>query len=436
MMRSLYSGVSGLKAHQTKMDVIGNNIANVNTVGYKSQSVMFSDLFYQTTQTATGANETTGTGGQNAKQIGLGAQLSSISTNITGEGGSQSTGNALDIKINGSSFFIVENGGSTYFTKAGNFTTDANGNLVTQSGGYVMGYSAARNENGDYVLQTDQLRKLSLRGAEYLTTAPAQTISATFTGNINPSDEEYSATGSQRITRLINVYDNLGNLFSVQVAIEKTSSTQYEMFATGKVFSGNTELTSQELAAQGNITLEFDPENGVIVGDETFEITFTGTSAEPFVDPLTVDVSALTVYGSETTIDSARGIDGEGSGKPVGNMISVGIDTSGNIIGAYDNGDNVIIGQLAVATFSNPSGLEKAGNNLFAATLNSGDFNGIGSTIDAVGEDFSTGVVEMSNVHLASEFTDMIVTQRGFQANSRVITTSDTMIEELLSLKR
>lgn len=436
MMRSLYSGVSGLKAHQTKMDVIGNNIANVNTVGYKSQRVMFSDLFYQTTQSATGPNALTNTGGQNAKQIGLGAQLSSISTDITGEGGTQSTGNSLDLKINGSSFFIIQQGGSKYFTKAGNFTTDEAGNLVTQSGGYVMGYTAARNAQGDYTLQTDQLRPLSFRGNEYLNTAPAQTTGATFTGNINPSDEEFSANGSGQITRLINVYDNLGNLYSIQMAITKTDATHYVMSATGKVFSGNTEITGTELSAAGNITMEFDGTNGVLTGTDSFDITMSGTASAPFISNINVDVSGVTIYGSETNIDSSRGVDGAGAGKPVGTMTSAGIDTSGNIVASYDNGDNVIIGQIAVATFTNPSGLEKAGNNLFSATLNSGDFNGIGQTINSLGEDLSTGVVEMSNVDLASEFTDMIVTQRGFQANSRIITTSDTMLDELLSLKR
>ncbi len=436
MMRSLYSGVSGLKAHQTKMDVIGNNIANVNTVGYKSQSVAFSDLFYQTTQTATGANEVTGTGGQNAKQIGLGAQLNAISVNITGEGGTQSTGNGFDIKINGSSFFVVEQGGTKLFTKAGNFTTDSTGNLVTQSGAYVMGYTAERNELGDFVLQKDQLRPISAYGAKYMTTSPSQTERASFTGNINASDEEFTDAGSGQITRMINVYDNLGNLYSIQMEVTRTSSTEFTLKSTGKVFSGNDELPADELTAAGEITLEFDPENGVIVGEEQFDITMSGSSAAPFVTDITVDVSALTCYGSESTIDSIRGIDGNGGGKPVGNMTSVGVDTNGNLVAAYDNGDNVVIGQIAVATFTNPSGLEKAGNNMFAATLNSGEFNGIGNSIADLGEDMSTGVIEMSNVDLAAEFTDMIVTQRGFQANSRVITTSDTMIEELLSLKR
>ena len=165
MMRSLYSGVSGLKVHQTKMDVIGNNISNVNTVGFKASRVTFSELFYQTTQTATGSNAENETGGQNAKQIGLGASLSSIAVDITGEGGTQNTNRPFDIKINGDSFFIVNSTGSTYFTKAGNFARDDYGNLVTDTGAYVMGYVA---ESPGAPLQTDQLRPLQVYSDQYV----------------------------------------------------------------------------------------------------------------------------------------------------------------------------------------------------------------------------------------------------------------------------
>ncbi|MBQ1193015.1 MAG: flagellar hook-basal body complex protein [Lachnospiraceae bacterium] len=164
MMRSLYSGVAGLKVHQTRMDVIGNNIANVNTVGFKSQRVNFSELFYQTTQIASGPNAENGTGGQNAMQIGLGTSVAQISVNITGEGGSQSTGNGLDLKINGDTFFIINDGGAQYYTKAGNFTTDGFGNLVTGSGGYVMGYTAERDP-ASALLQTHR-HQYALRSQE------------------------------------------------------------------------------------------------------------------------------------------------------------------------------------------------------------------------------------------------------------------------------
>ena len=429
MMRSLYSGVSGLKAHQTKMDVIGNNIANVNTVGFKSSRVTFSELFYQTTQVASGPNADTNTGGQNAKQIGLGTNMGSISVDVTTEGGTQSTGNPFDLKISGDSFFIVSSGGANYFTKAGNFTTDASGNLVTQSGGLVMGYIA---ETPGAMLQTDQIRPLSIYGAQYTNTPPEVTTAATYSGNINSEDSNFAE--GLPITTFIPVYDNLGYKYEVQVQVTKVSATEYTAEATG-VYSGNQLV--EDLTAEMSGTLTFDGATGLIAdgSESSFELTISGKDS--FTEPVTVDFSSLTCYGNESTIDCVRGDkNGEGAGKAVGTMISVGVQTDGKIVAAYSNGDNEVIGQIAVANFANPAGLEKVGDNLFAATLNSGEFNGIGEDVTAGGGSISSGTLEMSNVDLSTEFTDMIVTQRGFQANSRIITTSDTMIEELLSLKR
>lgn len=449
MMRSLYSGVSGLKVHQTKMDVIGNNIANVNTVGFKAQRVSFSELFYQTTQSASGPNAETSTGGQNAKQIGLGASVGQISINISQEGGNQSTGNALDLKINGSSFFIVQSGGADYYTKAGNFTTDGFGNLVTGSGAYVMGYVAERDAaTGDFILQTDQTRPISLYSNEYMYTAPAQTTSATMTGNINSEDADFTTTGIGYKAPDLYVYDSLGNKYGVQMKIEQVegSTTEYVMTPL-KIFKGTEEIGDMSAVfsgdgvvtdANGNtsITLKFNGTTGLmetVPSNVTININGAdGNKADAFQQDIVMDFSSLTCYGSEYTVTAER--DNLGGGKAVGNMISVGIQTDGKIIASYDNGDTACIGQIAVASFLNPAGLEKSGDNMYAATMNSGEAQV--SDITALGENMSSGVVEMSNVDLASEFTDMIVTQRGFQANSRIITTSDTMIEELINLKR
>ncbi len=428
MMRSLYSGVSGLKVHQTKMDVIGNNISNVNTVGFKASRVTFSELFYQTTQSATGPNSETNTGGQNAKQIGLGASLASIGVDVTSEGGTQSTNRPFDLKINGNSFFIVESNGSTYFTKAGNFCTDESGNLVTDTGAYVMGYVA---DAPGQPLQTDQLRPISVYASKYTNTEPQATENAHFLGNINKEDSNFAA--GLPVTRNIYLYDNLGYQYGIQVQITKVSNTEYSVEAAG-VYAGTKLL--DDITASMSGTLTFDEATGKLTNSTIMDLSITGSDSFT-IDPIKVDFSKVTCYGTETTIDSARGnYDGEGTGKKVGVMTTVGIDASGNIVAAYDNGDNEIIGQIAVASFSNPAGLQKVGENMFAATLNSGEFNGLGSDINSTGGTFSAGVLEMSNVDLSTEFTDMIVTQRGFQANSRVITTSDSMIEELLSLKR
>lgn len=428
MMRSLYSGVAGLKVHQTKMDVIGNNIANVNTVGFKASRVTFSELFYQTTQTATGSNAETGTGGQNAKQIGLGSSVSAVSVDVATQGGSQSTNRPFDLMINGDAFFIVESTGNTYFTKAGNFATDDAGNLVTDSGAYVMGY-AADTVGGP--LQTDKLRPLAVYAEKFTNTVPVATSNVHFSGNISKEDSNF--TEGNPITRNITLYDNLGYSYSVQVQISKASDTEYQVTSNG-VYSG-TELV-EGLTAALDGTLTFDESTGLLTGETKLNLSITGSDSFT-VNPIEVDFGKVTSYGTESTIDASRGdYNGEGKGKKVGVMTSVGIDANGNIVAAYDNGDNEILGQIAVATFDNPSGLEKVGQNMYAATLNSGEFKGLGSDIATAGGSLSSGVLEMSNVDLSTEFTDMITTQRGFQANSRVITTSDSMLEELVNLKR
>lgn len=446
MMRSMYSGVSGLKIHQTKMDVIGNNIANVNTIGFKSQKVSFSDLFYQTSQIASGASEDGLKGGSNAKQVGLGASVAQISTNIEDRGGAQSTGNALDVMINGNSFFIIQgDDGSNYYTKAGNFTTDTAGNLVTGGGNYVMGYTAGRDEEtGDYSLQMDKLRPISIYGSEYMQTPPAQTTEAVLTGNINAQDDAYATGGSGVRSTKLYVFDSLGNKYGVQFDIEKVSDIEFTL-KPSSIFSGTEEaegisaiFSGDGVNADGSITLTFDGTKGTITNEPsefTLNLTDGTNNLEAFSEDITVDFSSMTAYGSSTSIAANPGSAANlGAGKAVGTMTTYGISENGSVVASYTNGDVVIIGQLATAHFSNAAGLEKVGNNMFGETLNSGDLTI--QTIDAAGETMTGGAVEMSNVDLASEFTDMIVTQRGFQANSRIITTSDSMIEELLSLKR
>ena len=437
MMRSLYSGVSGLKIHQTRMDVIGNNIANVNTVGFKSQNVNFSELFYQTTQAASGPNAETQTGGQNAKQIGLGASVAAVTTNIINEGGSQSTGNGFDLKINGQEFFVIRKGGTDYYSKAGNFTTDGFGNLVTPSGAYVMGYASARDDTtGDYVIQNDQLRPIAVYGSQYMRTDPAQTTAATMSGNINAADDNFASNGY--ITTTLSVYDSLGNLYSVMFRINNTAgdATTYTMQPMG-VYSGNKLVADITADIGGTVTMEFSGTTGkVVTNPATFNLEFAGNT-EAFPTPITVDFSDLTCVAAKSSVECARGdssSDHLGRGKAVGNMIEVGIQTDGKVVASYDNGDSYVIGQILVASFINPAGLQKEGDNLFSETLNSGEATV--NDITASGDTMSSGVLEMSNVDLADEFTNMIVTQRGFQSNSRIITTSDTMIEELLSLKR
>ena len=215
MMRSLFSGVAGLKTHQTRMDVIGNNIANVNTVAYKSQSATFQELMYQNTQNASAANEATGRGGINAKQIGLGSSLAAINTNITQSGSSQSTGNAFDVQISGDSFFIVSDGQQNHFTRAGAFYVDGVGNLAMTSNGYnVMGWQP--NEDGTDVL-VDTVSPLKIMSAENLTSAPEQTTKAYLDGVIDKNDSNVTSSTGRLVN--ISVYDNLGYSYIVQCSI-------------------------------------------------------------------------------------------------------------------------------------------------------------------------------------------------------------------------
>ncbi|MEG0972317.1 MAG: flagellar hook-basal body complex protein [Lachnospiraceae bacterium] len=678
MMRSLYSGVSGLKTHQTKMDVIGNNISNVNTLAFKSSSVTFSEIMYQTTQNASGANAANGTGGRNAKQIGLGVSLGTTMTNIEGQGATQTTGRGLDVKIKGDSFFVVNDGTNNYFTRAGSFYFDGAGNLAMTSTGYnVMGWQV---DPASGQIKKDSVSALRIMQASNLTSPPEATIQAVCTGvldsnskqvtsddgymmNLNFFDSKgYQYTAKMKVNEdssgtkgaynvsLSDVVDSNGksvlgsvdktqlfgaaypgkvgkgtllNGYTMDVAdsvaplpidatishytlknsagqtipdsdfyVEKatgkyvalntnksayvklndkaTDATELALIKSeekrlqslfGKYFSGsagdvsindastfkdstvfNQMVTAagQMLTVSPNYKLQvtnagadpkeyfFADSKGVKIADSTyyvkqdgtftdstgaalasdterdkveailkkyttgasatFNIEATSVATEPknvksgntkidvtgtkfyqtlnfdsgngtfqnigganattlslsnlggnFKD-VSIDFSQVTNYnngGTSTMGLDKGGLDGtSGAGKKLGAMNGVSIDTNGMIFGSYDNGNTVLLGQIAAQKFANASGLEKVGENCYATTLNSGDFDGIGIDVSADGGSMISGALEMSNVDLSSEFTEMITTQRGFQANSRIITTSDTLLEELINLKR
>lgn len=482
MMRSLFSGVSGLKVHQTKMDVIGNNIANVNTVGFKSSGVNFSDVFYQTTQSATGPNAATGAAGQNAMQIGLGSSVSSITTNITATGGSQRTDNPLDVMINGDAFFIVNSGGTNYFSKAGSFGVDADGTLYSKAnGGTVMGWQVDKTTNE---IVPDTVSPLKVMSPENLYLKPEATTAANVSGNIDRNSTEVASTGNG-YNMQISFYDNLGTEYIAKYNIKQTSATatnEYNVVLTDVTDSkGNSAMVKTTVDAAGNKTYSAGPLASVTFNGATYavdtttgKVKATGTAntlkfnASSGLDPqfgttgkalatmtfatggtpatgnfsasgISMDFSKITMYSNSNTTDlkpNMGDLDGKGKGSPVGNMTGISVDKAGKIYGTYDNGNKKLLGQIAVATFSNPSGLESVGNSMFAESQNSGAFNGVGQDPTKGGGSLSTGVLEMSNVDLASEFTTMITTQRGFQANSKIITTSDSMLEELISLKR
>lgn len=568
MMRSLYSGVAGLKTHQTRMDVIGNNIANVNTTAYKSSSMTFSELMSQTTQKASGANATTGVGGTNAKQIGLGVKAGAINTAITTQGSAQSTGNPFDIMITGDNFFVVSNGSENFFTRDGSFYVDGAGNLAMTSTGYnVMGWGVDETTGN---IKQDTVTALRIMSAANMTYPPEATTKANISGILDENDKDVTSANGKTVN--LNFFDARGYSYTAKFTFKQSGgdkTNEYSMELNkildstgaeidisklefgnrsqqkmetkvtlntdaykwdGKVlktkdgttdianladifntdgslitpaddaaaqkqqealdaiakaygYEGSTDeflnlyitstvdkdkqLTIQNLLgnmmagktpdvlpADGSaITMEgryfegttvvFNKDTGKLesVGGSTTNLNVNAAFSAlggNFSD-VTIDLSECTNYDNKgtSTIGATSGdLDGLGTGRRLGDMIGVYIQKDGMIYASYDNGMTKLLGQIATAAFANASGLEKEGDNLYSATLNSGEFDGIGVDITAGGGYMSTGHLEMSNVDLSSEFTEMITTQRGFQANSRIITVSDTLLEELTNLKR
>jgi len=434
MMRSMYSGVSGLRIHQTKMDVIGNNIANVNTVGFKSSRVTFSEVFSQTIQSASGSNENTG--GKNPMQIGLGATISSIDVDM-GEGAAQRTDNPLDLKIEGDGFFVVSDVTGNYFTRAGAFRLDESGNLVSPGGKNVMGWTA--DATTGEIAKTG-VQKLQILSADNQYSEPSYTENVTMSGNVNKNDSQLlPANGG--VPFQFNIYDSLGYPYSVEMTLEDSGvNNVYNAVLIGDSVTdqdGNT-INNNAIGA-GTVQLTFDPATGKVTNNpSTFAISGLNTGFSTFpAAGVNVDFGSATLFSGNTTLEASAGDgDGLGAGNKAGSISGYEISSDGEILGRYTNGETKLLGQIVVATFQNPAGLQKIGNNLFESTNNSGEFDGIGSDITDNGGSFNSGVLEMSNVDLSTEFTEMITAQRGFQANSRIITSSDEMLQELVNLKR
>lgn len=462
MMRSLFSGVSGLRTHQTRMDVIGNNIANVNTTAYKSMSINFADLMYQTTQAASGPNAETGTAGTNPKQIGLGVQTAAISTNITEEGATQSTGNPFDLKISGDEFFVVSNGTNTFFTRDGSFYVDAAGNLAMSSTGYnVMGWKVDETTGN---VKKDTVSAIKVMDENSQTYPAEYTQAAYASGIIDWNDTNQKEANGKTLN--LSIYDNLGYGYTVKMSLKNGSQPN----GTNTTYNFTTAVTDI-IDSNGKSLLDTD-NDGVVSADEfkkikynadggdtnTYAITYNGKTGA-FEKPTTgnatatLDLSGLGPAFTKISIDFSKAVvsdnkgkstigldkgtvDGKQTGRALGTLQGVSIQTNGMIYASYSNNQQRCLGQIAVAEFANASGLQKEGDNLYSATQNSGEFDGIGIDITTNGDKMNTGVLEMSNVDLSSQFTDMITTQRGFQANSRTITVSDTLLEELINLKR
>ncbi len=435
MMRSLYSGVAGLKTHQTRMDVIGNNIANVNTVGFKASSVLFQDVLYQTTQRATGSNPQNGAGGVNAKQIGLGTTTATITKQLSGTGSAETTNNPYDLMLNSDSFFIVSRGNMNYFTKVGAFQRDNAGYLVTGTGEMVMGWQVDPDDPTQ--IRKDTVSPLQVESPENQYSEPEATTNVYVSGNIDKTDAVFEDGGAKVMN--VTIYDEKGYAYNVKMNVRQNNTDDKNTYTVS--IESITDSNNVPIKATYSLSadqLVYDPDSGAfqnVGGGDAITLTINDAA----FSPVSIDFSTSTMYATSasSTIKLNRGdLKGLGAGRKVGKLEEISVNTDGKIYGQYDNGEEKLLGQIAVARFTNPAGLEAIGNSMYQTTQNSGDFDGIGQEVTEGGGTMSQGVIEMSDVDLSTEFTDMIVTQRGFQANSRIITTSDTMLEELINLKR
>ena len=422
MLRSLFSGISGLRSHQLMLDVTSNNIANVNTMGFKSSSVLFQDAL---SQLVTGSSApAAGNGGTNPSQVGLGVRTDAVTTNFA-QGSAQVTGKNTDMMINGDGFFVAKNKGEQMYTRNGAFTFDADGRLVNNSGMVVQGWGVdAQGQVDTKQVPDDVVLPISTLFQ------PKTTTEAFFGGNL-PSD----AAPGTKITSSIRTYDMLGT--------ERTVSVTF----TRQALPGNSwgvQAFDEDAAAPNEIT---DPNNPTVIdlgvtgsgppdldndgNPDPFRVNVQSIAGKPG-DPYSfaIDLTKITGYAGQNTVAPASQ-----DGYSMGSLSSFSIAKDGMVTGVFSNGLKRTLAQLALANFNNPPGLEKAGESMYRSTGNSGEPRlgtaGTGSRGFLQGQ-----ALEMSNVDLGQEFTNLVVAQRGFQANSKVITTSDELLQELVNMKR
>ncbi|MGL4676447.1 MAG: flagellar hook protein FlgE [Brevinema sp.] len=456
MLRSLYSGVSGLQNHQTRMDVIGNNVSNVNTTGFKKGRVTFQDIL---SQTSSGAARPTDTkGGVNAKQVGLGMSVASID-NIMTQGSLQTTGKNTDLAITGEGFFVLQDGDKIFHTRNGNFMTDRDGTLVNSNGLKVQGWSSELFPTGEYLVDTSApVGDLKIEMGQKV--EAQETALVKFRSNLDANVPVLAADASaaERVMAThgtsIDIFDPYGNNLRLSSTFERTDLNTWQM-ALGLTDENGVALenvqvhiNTQKLDTTNAIDLVFST-NGTLAaaierggaGETDAEGALTAIITYDHPDGTQQNfnlelgeagsvTNTITQFASRFTTEAYYQ-----DGNNMGYMESFNIDDTGIITGVMDNGVRRPLGQIAMSMFTNPMGLEKIGNSLYAASNNSG--NAMIGEAGIMGRGtFFVGALEMSNVDLAETFTDMIVTERGFQSNSRVITTSDNMLQEILTLKR
>ena len=463
MMRSLYSGVSGLQNHQTRMDVIGNNISNVNTTGFKRGRVNFQDMISQ--QLSGAAKPTDEIGGVNAKEVGLGMTVASID-NIFNQGNLQSTGVSTDIAIQGNGFFVLKSGEESFYTRNGAFGLDMNGTLVNPATGMRVQGWMAEDVNGQMMVSTaatptDLVIPVGSKD-------PAkETTNVSFACNLNkntpeilegasPEDIKNGTWGTEQ-----KIYDSFGNEHMLSVSFRRVVGTPNQWEATVNIDEDNADFTQTRVGlgstdgmgntfivsfdnygalqsvtdSAGNVT---NPEGQVVI-QTSFAVPDSNVDEEgnPYRQTLNINLGTIGSFKDTITQSSSKSTTKAfyQDGYTMGYLDNFKIDSSGVITGVYSNGTNRTIGQIAMASFTNQQGLEKAGDNTYVESNNSGMAR-IGESGVAGKGTLMAGALEMSNVDLSEQMTDMIVTQRGFQSNAKTIQTADTLLETVLSLKR
>lgn len=466
MMRSLYSGVSGLKNHQVRMDVIGNNISNVNTHGFKAERVTFQDMISQELSAASEPKQNIG--GINPKQVGLGALVASVDKIMT-QGSMQATGKNTDVAIVGEGFFVLKDGDKQFFTRAGAFNVDKNGYYVNPANGMkVQGWNSRVDDEGNkYINTASSVEDIII---PLYSKEPARaTGEVIFKSNLNSSAPAIPENAtSEEIQKFINepdpkkrrghvttikVFDDQGmerelrlemykvrdNTWRAKVGVEGGEASQVSIDVAGTGGQNTQQPENQEIelgfSPDGNLVSVSDGVDSQNMGTLNAEVTYrVPGNPKPQKFKLNLGdagkINGITQFSSDFTTKAVKQ-----DGYPMGYMEAFSIDNSGTIVGVFSNGVQQQLAKISMAIFTNPAGLNKAGDTNYTFSINSGEAN-IGEAGLAGRGKINAGLLEMSNVDLSDQFTDMIVTQRGFQANSRTIVTSDQMIQEVLGLKR
>lgn len=424
MLQALLAGVASIKAHQTRMNVIGNNLANVNTTAFKGSRATFQDMISQVVRG--GYGPTTTFGGQNPTQFGLGVLVAGTDTD-TAQGSLNATNRRTDLAIQGNGFFVVSDGTTMRYTRDGAFDMDANGNLVMRgSGERVVGWTAdaAGNVDTTQVLGANSYITIPLGS---LTSARA-TSAVTLSGNLKST-----STATDTWSTMIRVYDDLGGAHDVTIKFSNRTSpvTGGPSGATSswdwEAFEGTTSLGSS--GTSGNQKLFFDAQGKLLNPTALGNVTVPANGASASFN-IGLNFGSLSQLAADTQVQVSNQ-----DGHAAGSLDGFAIGNDGTIVGIFTNGLTRNLGQIGMANFANTAGLQREGNNLWRETNNSG--LPVLGTAGTGGRGFmSAGFLEQSNVDIGQEFTDLIVTQRGFQANTKVVTTVDEMLQDLLAIKR